>query len=141
MLAYAHLLSGETHVTANHFRRIALSLPEAEERAHMNHPDFRVGGKIFATLGYPDKSRGMVKLSPEQQHNFSKDYPGVFVPVKGAWGRRGATNVDLKAADKEHCATRSRRRGATLLPGVSQNKFRKRLEHKRQNPTTRVSAA
>ena len=88
-------------MTANHFRRLALCLPEAEERAHMNYPDFRVGGKIFATLGYPDKSRGMVKLSPEQQHNFSKDYPGVFVPVKGAWGRRGATSVDLKAADKE----------------------------------------
>src|SRR5260370_36418322 len=100
MLAYAHLF-WRTHVTANNFRRIALSLPEAEERAHMNHPDFRVGGKIFARLGYPDKYRGMVKLSPEQQHYFSKDYPDVFVPVKGAWGRRGATSVDLKAADKE----------------------------------------
>ena len=88
-------------MTANDFRRLALSCPEAEERAHMDHPDFRVGGKIFATLGYPDKSRGMVKLSPEQQHYFSKDYPDVFVPVKGAWGRRGATSVHLKAADKE----------------------------------------
>ena len=64
----------------------------------MNHPDFRVAGKIFATLGYPDKTRGMVKLSPEDQHCFSKDYPRVFVPVKGAWGRRGATSVHLKAA-------------------------------------------
>jgi hypothetical protein len=88
-------------VTANDFRRLALSLPEAEERDHMNHPDFRVGGKIFATLGYPDKSRAMVKLSPEQQHYFSKDYPDVFVLVKGLWGRRGATSVHLKAADKE----------------------------------------
>ncbi|HWY21054.1 MAG TPA: MmcQ/YjbR family DNA-binding protein [Candidatus Acidoferrum sp.] len=87
-------------MTANHFRRLALSLPETEERTHMDHPDFRVGGKIFATLGYPDKSRGMVKLSPEHQHNFSKDYPNVFVPVKGAWGRRGATSVHLKAADR-----------------------------------------
>jgi len=86
-------------VTANDFRRLALSCPEAEERSHMDHPDFRVGGKIFATLA--DKSRGMVKLSPEQQHYFSKDYPDVFVPVKGAWGRRGATSVQLKAADKE----------------------------------------
>src|ERR1700746_4210910 len=83
------------------YRRIALSLPEAEERAHMNHPDFRVGGKIFATLGYPDKSRGMVKLSPEQQHYFSKDYPDVFIAVKGTWGRRGATSVQLKAATTE----------------------------------------
>ncbi|HEV2470100.1 MAG TPA: MmcQ/YjbR family DNA-binding protein [Candidatus Sulfotelmatobacter sp.] len=83
------------------FRKIALSLPETEERSHMNHPDFRVAGKIFATLGYPDKTRGMVKLSPEDQHNFSKDYPEAFISVKGTWGRRGATSVVLKAAEKE----------------------------------------
>ncbi len=86
------------------FRKFALSLPETEERQHMNHPDFRVAGKIFATLGYPDKTRGMVKLSPEDQHNFSKDYPEVFIPVKGTWGRRGATSVYLKAADKDELA-------------------------------------
>lgn len=83
------------------FRKLALSHPETEERQHMNHPDFRVAGKIFATLGYPDKTRGMVKLSPEDQHYFSKDYPDVFIPVKGIWGRRGATSVQLKAAKKE----------------------------------------
>ena len=88
-------------MTPNDFRKIALSLPETEERAHMDHPDFRVAGKIFATLGYPDKTRAMVKLSPEEQHYFSKDYPDVFIPVKGAWGRRGATSVILKLADKE----------------------------------------
>jgi hypothetical protein len=88
-------------VTANDFRKIALSLPETEERSHMDHPDFRVAGKVFATLGYPDETRGMVKLSPEDQHNFSKDYPGAFIPVKGAWGRRGATSVVLKAAPRE----------------------------------------
>jgi hypothetical protein len=88
-------------MTAKDFRQIALSLPESEERAHMSHPDFRVGGKIFATLGYPDKTRGMVKLAPEDQHYFSKDYPDVFIPVKGTWGRRGATSVHLKAAKKE----------------------------------------
>ena len=88
-------------MTAKDFRQIALSLPETEERQHMSHPDFRVAGKIFATLGYPDKTRGMVKLSPEEQHYFSKDYPDVFVPVKGVWGRRGATSVHLKAAKKE----------------------------------------
>src|SRR5579862_5463095 len=82
------------------FRKLALSLPETEERQHMNHPDFRVAGKIFATLGYPDKTRGMVKLSPEDQHYFSKDHPDVFIPVKGAWGRRGATSVHLKPTDK-----------------------------------------
>lgn len=88
-------------MTANEFRKLALSFPETEERSHMNHPDFRVGGKIFATLGYPDKTCGMVKLSPEDQHYFSKDHADVFIPVKGTWGRRGATSVQLKAANKE----------------------------------------
>ncbi|HEY3975390.1 MAG TPA: MmcQ/YjbR family DNA-binding protein [Candidatus Sulfotelmatobacter sp.] len=88
-------------MTANNFREIALALPETEERQHMDHPDFRVAGRIFATLGYPDKSRGMVKLSPEDQHNFAKDYPEVFTPVNGAWGRRGATSVLLKPGKKE----------------------------------------
>jgi hypothetical protein len=88
-------------MTANQFRKIVLSLPDTEERSHMSHPDFRVAGKIFATLGYPDKTRTMVKLSPEDQHNFSKDYPDAFIPVKGAWGRRGATSVYLKSAKKE----------------------------------------
>lgn len=88
-------------MTAHEFRKIALALPETEERAHMNHPDFRVAGKIFATLRYPDKTRAMVKLSPEDQHYFSKDHPDVFTPVKGTWGKRGATGVHLKAAKKE----------------------------------------
>jgi hypothetical protein len=88
-------------MTSAGFRKLALSLPETEERQHMNHPDFRVAGKIFATVGYPDKARGMVKLSPEDQHNFSKDYPEVFVPVKGIWGRRGATSVYLKGANAD----------------------------------------
>ena len=88
-------------MTANDFRRLALALPETAENAHMDHPDFRVRGKIFATLGYPAKGWGMVKLTPEQQHYYSKDYPDVFVPVKGAWGRRGATSVHLKAVSKE----------------------------------------
>lgn len=87
-------------MTAKDFRKIALSLPGAEERQHMDHPDFRVAGKIFATLGYPDERHGMVKLSPEEQHYFSKDFPEAFIPVKGAWGRRGATSVVLKAVKK-----------------------------------------
>lgn len=87
-------------MTANDFRKIALALPETEEHSHMNHPDFRVAGKIFATLGYPDKTRAMVKLSPEDQHYFSKDYPEAFVPVKGVWERRGATSVHLEAANE-----------------------------------------
>jgi hypothetical protein len=86
------------------FRKLALSLPETEERSHMNHPDFRVAGKVFATLGYPDKTCGMVRLSPEDQHYFSKDHPDVFIPLKGTWGRRGATTVHLKAATKDALA-------------------------------------
>ena len=83
-------------MTASDFRRMALALPETAEHAHMDHPDFRVRGKIFATLGHPEKGWGMVKLTPEQQHDFSKDNRGVFVPVNGGWGRRGATSVHLK---------------------------------------------
>src|SRR5580704_10292228 len=104
MLAYKHLrrkTRENPNMTANDFRRLALALPEATENAHMDHPDFRVRGKIFATLGYPATGWGVVKLTPEQQHYLSKDYPDVFVPVKGAWGRRGATSVHLKAADKK----------------------------------------
>ena len=87
-------------MTAADFRRIALSLPEVEESAHMSHPDFRVGGKIFTTLGYPDKDHGMVILPPEDQARFMQSYPKVFAPAKGAWGKRGSTTVSLGAVDK-----------------------------------------
>ncbi len=85
-------------MTAEQFRRVALNLPGAVEGAHMHHPDFRVNGRIFATLGYPDASRGMVKLTMEQQKKFTQAEPAVFSPVNGAWGRRGCTSVHLKAA-------------------------------------------
>jgi hypothetical protein len=85
-------------MTPDGFRRLALRLPEASEVGHMGHPDFRVGGRIFATLGYPDAQWGMVKLTPEQQEAFVSDEPTVFVPVKGTWGRRGATSVCLRTA-------------------------------------------
>jgi hypothetical protein len=87
-------------MTAAEFRRLALSFPETAERVHMEHPDFRVGGKIFATLGYPSAGWAMVKLMPDQQQDFVRAEPEVFVTVKGGWGRRGATNVRLKAANK-----------------------------------------
>ena len=87
-------------MTPADFRRIALSLPEVEESAHMSHPDFRVGGKVFATLGYPDKDHGMVILPPEEQARFMRSYPKVFAPAKGAWGKRGSTTVSLSAVDK-----------------------------------------
>jgi hypothetical protein len=85
-------------MTVEDFRRIALSLPEAVENSHMGHPDFRVRGKIFATLGYPDDSWGMVKLTPDQQESMVDAAKGVFIPVKGGWGRRGATTVCLEVA-------------------------------------------
>jgi hypothetical protein len=87
-------------VDSDDFRRIALSLPEAKESAHMGHPDFRVRGKIFATLGFPGDEWAMVKLTPEQQRAFVRAEPDVFQPVKGGWGRRGATNVCLEAAEE-----------------------------------------
>jgi hypothetical protein len=87
-------------MTANEFRRMALSFPEAVESAHQDHPDFRVGGKVFATLGYFDKNWGMVKLWPDQQAEFADAQPKVFVPAKGAWGRKGATCVLLKSVKK-----------------------------------------
>jgi hypothetical protein len=85
-------------MTPDEFRKMALEIPTAVERSHMNHPDFRVVGKIFASLGVPDKNWGMVKLTPEQQRAFMEKAPGVLKPCSGAWGRQGATNVDLAEA-------------------------------------------
>lgn len=85
-------------MTAELFRRLALRLPEATEAAHMGHPDFRVRGKIFATLGYPDAGWGMVKLTPELQEALVHAEPAVYTPAKGAWGRGGATCVCLRPA-------------------------------------------
>jgi hypothetical protein len=88
-------------VTPAGFRRIALGLKEAVEQAHHGHPDFRVGGRIFATLGYPDQKWGTVMLTPDQQRRFVHDHPGVFVPAAGAWGEQGATTVRLGGIDQE----------------------------------------
>ena len=88
-------------MTTDDFRTLALALPEAIESAHMNHPDFRVGGKIFATLPHGDDGEsGMVKLTPDQQADFVRAEPDTFQPIKGGWGRRGATSVHLPSADK-----------------------------------------
>jgi len=84
-------------MTLEGFRKLALSMPEASEGAHMGHPDFRVGGKIFASL-WPDGTRGMVKLTPDQQEAFVNAEPAVFSPENGAWGRQGCTRVQLRRA-------------------------------------------
>jgi hypothetical protein len=86
-------------MTRDDFRKIALALPGVIESAHMGHPDFRVGGKIFATL-MPEEGWGMVKLATDEQEAFVQAAPGVFSPVSGGWGRQGATRVMLKAATK-----------------------------------------
>ena len=88
-------------MTPNKFRELALSFPESIESAHMRHPDFRVGGKIFATLGYPDANSAMVKLTVEEQKEFVRSGPDVFMPAKGAWGRQGSTSINLPAATTE----------------------------------------
>ncbi len=77
-----------------------MKVPGASESAHMNHPDFRVNGKIFASLGYPDDGWGMVKLTPAQQRAFMKEAPEMFAPCAGAWGKAGATSVHLASARK-----------------------------------------
>jgi hypothetical protein len=84
-------------MTADEFRNLALSLPEAVEGAHMGHADFRVRGKIFATLG-PDEDWGGLKLTPDEQGMFVRSEPHAFQPFNGAWGRRGGTRVCLAAA-------------------------------------------
>ena len=92
---------------AEDFRRLALALPEAVEQAHMDHPDFRVGGKIFATLDHGG-TRGMVKLTPDQQEVLMSAEPDVFTPCAGAWGVRGCTYLILAAAEEDiaHSALR-----------------------------------
>ena len=86
---------------ANDFRRIALSLEGAEEGSHMGQADFRVGGRIFATLAAQAQGYGNLMLTPEQQTAFVKELPNVFVPIAGGWGRNGATHVRLAAANED----------------------------------------
>jgi hypothetical protein len=82
------------------FRRIALGMMDAIEGAHMGHPDFRINGRIFATL-HTDHLSGMVKLTPDQQHRFVRENPATFVPENGAWGRGGYTAVRLGSVDQD----------------------------------------
>lgn len=87
-------------LTVDQFRRLALDLADVAERSHVRHPDFRVRGKIFATLGYPTAEWGTVKLTPMQQGLFLRAQPDAFVPAGGAWGRSGFTSVRLAKASK-----------------------------------------
>lgn len=83
------------------FRRIALSLPGAEESSHMGQPDFRVGGRIFATLASAKQGYGNLMLSFGQQKAFVEEMPEVFLPIPGGWGRMGMTHIRLAAASED----------------------------------------
>lgn len=88
-------------MTVDDFRRIALSLEGAEEGSHMGQADFRVGGKIFATLAAAKQGYGNLMLTPEQQATFVEELPEVFLPIHGGWGRNGATHIRLAAANED----------------------------------------
>jgi hypothetical protein len=89
---------------AEDFRRIALSLPGAAESSHMGAPDFRVGGRIFASLASQSQGYGNLMLTPEQQSAFVDELPEVFVRIGGGWGRHGATHIRLAAANEDMLA-------------------------------------
>jgi hypothetical protein len=88
-------------MNAADFRRIALSLEGAEENSHMGSPDFRVGGRIFATLASQTQGYGNLMLTPEQQADFITELPKVFLPIRGGWGRMGMTHIRLEEASED----------------------------------------
>lgn len=88
-------------MNAKDFRRIALSMEGAEQGSHMGAVDFRVGGRIFATLAAVKHGYGNLMLTPEQQAAFVADLPEVFLPVHGGWGRNGATHVRLEVVSED----------------------------------------
>jgi YjbR protein len=98
------------------FRKIALSFEGAEEGSHMGAADFRVGGRIFATLASQDQGYGNLALTPEQQADFVRELPDVFLPVHGGWGRMGMTHILLAKAS------------ADVLRGALQTAWRLRVE-------------
>ena len=88
-------------MTAADFRRLALSLPGAEEGSHMGAVDFRVGGRIFATLASQKQGYGNLMLTPEVQADFVAEQPEVFLPIPGGWGRNGSTHIRLAQASED----------------------------------------
>ncbi len=118
-------------MTPADFRRIALSMEGAEEGSHVGNPDFRVGGRIFATLASAKQGYGNLKLTPEMQAEFVGELPTVFIPIHGGWGRMGMTHVRLSEVTEDVL------RGAIKAAGqlrVEQNKSVKnaRARGKRQ---------
>jgi YjbR len=88
-------------MTVKDFRRIALSLEGAEEGAHFGAVDFRVGGRIFATLAAVKQGYGNLMLTPQQQAEFVAEQPELFLPIPGGWGKSGATHIRLSEANED----------------------------------------
>jgi hypothetical protein len=88
-------------MNAKDFRRIALSFEGAEESSHMGQPDFRVGGRVFATLASEKQGYGNLMLTLEQQRAFVEELPEMFLPIAGGWGRMGMTHIRLAAANED----------------------------------------
>lgn len=107
-------------MNAADFRRIALSLEGAEEGSHMGAVDFRVGGRIFATLASESQGYGNLMLTPEQQTSFVAEQPDVFLPIPGGWGRMGSTHIRLAAANED------------LLTGALRTAWKLRVEKNRK---------
>jgi hypothetical protein len=103
-------------MTRDDFRRIALSMEGAEEGSHMGSPDFRVGGRIFATLAAQSKGYGNLMLTPEQQADFVEELPEIFIPIAGGWGENGATHVRLAVVSED------------VLAGALQTAWKLRVE-------------
>lgn len=108
-------------MTIDDFRRIALSLEGVEESSHMGHPDFRVGGRIFATLAAASQGYGNLLLTPEQQATFVEELPEVFLPIPGGWGKNGATQIRLAAVNQD------------VLEGALRTAWKLRLENNRRS--------
>src|SRR5580704_16161271 len=103
-------------MTADDFRRLALSLPGAEEGSHMGSADFRVGGRIFATLASQEQGYGNLMLTPEVQAGFVAEQPDIFLPIAGGWGRSGSTHIRLPEATED------------LMAGALQTAWKLRME-------------
>ncbi len=119
-------------MNAADFRRIALCLEGAEESSHMGSPDFRVGGRIFATLASESQGYGNLSLTPEQQAYFAAEAPDVFVPIPGGWGRMGMTHIRLSKTNEEQLT--GALRAAWQLRKEKNVKSAKTRERRRKTP-------
>jgi hypothetical protein len=113
-------------MTTADFRRVALSLEGAEEGSHVGAADFRVGGRIFATLASQDQGYGNLMLTPELQADFVAELPEVFLPVKGGWGRMGATHIVLAKASEDVLAGALRSAWKLRIESNSRTKTKKK---------------